>query len=174
MNPKTVLKHALLIFVWISIGFAVGREFPRQGAVAPAPDGPAHAGGPVLKSDRAVVYYFHGTKRCEGCNLVEQYAREVIASDFAGPAGRGELEWQSLDYTQERELAQRYQVAGNMIVVVPRRAAGDGEAYRLEDIMLRRHDKADFFDYVGWAIRGCLPKAATCPSCTTQPAESAK
>ena len=165
MNAKTILKHALLIFVWISIGFAVGREFPRQGAaVAPAP---AQADGPALKSDRAVVYYFHGAKRCDGCNLVEQYAREVIDTQFADAVSRGELEWKSLDYTQQRDLAQRYEVAGNMIVVVPRRAAGDGDAYRLDDIMLRRHDKADFFDYVGWAIRGCLPKSAPPASAPT-------
>ncbi len=176
MNAKTILKHAMLIFVWISVGFAVGREFPRQGAVLPADSGQAPAAGTALKPDRAVVYYFHGTKRCEGCNLVEQYAREVIDTQFADALRDGRLEWQSLDYTQQRELARRYEVAGNMIVVIPRRAGGDGEAYRLDDIMLRRHDKADFFDYVGWAIRGCLPNAdlpATGPSPATQAAGAA-
>jgi len=175
MNAKTILKHALLIFVWISVGFAVGREFPRHGSV-PAADADPGAARPALKSDRAVIYYFHGTKRCDGCNLVEKYAREVIDTQFADALRDGRLEWQSLDYTQQRELARRYEVAGNMIVVVPRRAGGDGEAYRLDDIMLRRHDKADFFDYVGWAIRACLPKAdlpATGPSSATQAAGAA-
>lgn len=158
MNAKRILTHALLIFVWISVGFALGRQFGQANGQA-GTGSVGQAAAAADKPDATIVYYFHGAKRCAGCNLVEEYARELLSTRFSTLLASGDVTFASLDYTQERDLAQQYQVAGNMIVVSRRSGGQEVDSRTLDDVMLRRHDKDDFFDYVGRAVQECLPGA---------------
>lgn len=108
MKAKRIVRGVLLGFVAISIGFAIAKEFVVTSAqLAEPPSG-----------DRTVVFYMHATFRCATCNRVESTAQTLIATEFSGPVNDGSLEWVPVDFQQNEELADRYTVSGNMIVVV--------------------------------------------------------
>jgi len=54
--------------------------------------GSSHAIAENASSSGAVTaYYFHGTFRCPTCHKLEQYAKEVIESDFKDALASGKL-----------------------------------------------------------------------------------
>lgn len=47
---------------------------------------------------RIVVYYFHGTTRCQACLDIERMARETVYESFFGDMMEGLLEWRAVNY----------------------------------------------------------------------------
>lgn len=155
MKARRIVRDVLLAFVLISIGVAIGRQMAAGQANPAPPAAPAAA-----TAEKVMVYYFHASFRCMACNAVESTADELIRTEFAAPLQAGRLEWQSVDHFQNGELADRYQVAGNMIVVVRLENGREVSAERLDQVMVLALDSEALRDYVRAAIRRALKEAA--------------
>ena len=153
MQAKKTLANLMLAFVLVSIGFAIGKETAGNSpSVADAAD-PAG-------EDRVIVYYLRSTFRCFQCNMIEHMAGELIRSEFAVHLEDGRLEWRIEDYLKNAELARRYQVSGN-IIVLSRRIDGKEVGHRRLDRVMEMvlGDRVAFESYLRDAILGMLGDA---------------
>ncbi len=71
-------------------GFAVGKELGVRRALermpVPAPV-PVVSGAEAGKPTHTLaVRYFHSTKRCKKCNLIEEYSKEALETGFPASA----------------------------------------------------------------------------------------
>jgi hypothetical protein len=155
---KKAVTAVLLCFVLISIGFAIGKEVTLQ-SIRQA-DEPAAPTAPAVGQDKVVVYYMHATFRCVTCNLVESTADELIRTEFDKPLRDGRLEWKRVNYQENEELARRYDVGGNMIVVVRFRDGKEADRKRLDRVMELAGRREEFLAYVRQAIEACLAGGA--------------
>lgn len=166
MDGKKILSKLLLAFVLVSIGVAVGRQIERSRSAAQA--GEAGAAGmhsttqPTTAADdqKVVVYYLHATFRCVTCNAVEAMTDELIRTEFADALASGRLEWKRVDYLQDEQLANRYNVGGNIVVVARFRGGKEVGARRLDKVMNLANDRAQFMDYVRPTIVESLKEGA--------------
>ncbi len=156
MKAKKIIGRLLLAFVLISIGFVLGKETAQRRLAGPAKDAPADAAG----GDKVVVYYLHATFRCVTCNLIESMGEELVRTEFAEAVRASRLEWRAVNFQEDDELATRYQVGGNLIVVARFRDGKEVESRRLDRVMELAGKREEFQAYVRAAIRELLEGGA--------------
>jgi hypothetical protein len=151
MKWQEIAKRTLLVFVLVSIGFALGKEVTlrRQGSVS----GPATADG---GANKVVVYYLHTTYRCVTCNAIERLARSLVEREFGEAMKAGHIEWREADFQKDEALARRYAIVSSCVVVADVRNGKEVGFQRLDEVWTRHEDPADFNEYVGAAIRRYL------------------
>ena len=154
MKAKGILSKFLLAFVLVSIGVAIGKEMAASCSkpTIPTTSAPSATQG----EQRVVVYYLHSSFRCVTCNAVESMTDELMRTEFADALKSGRLEWKRVDYLQDEQLAERYNVAGNMIVVARFLGDREVEVRRLDKVMDLAGDRARFLDYVRAAVSELL------------------
>ena len=109
-KAKNITRNALLAFVLVSVGFALGKEVtarrqtPTTGAESPSP---------VAMSDKVVVYYLHSTFRCVTCNEIERLTKALVETEFADDLAAGRIEWREANFQQDESLAKRYEVVSS-------------------------------------------------------------
>lgn len=75
------------------------------------------------QSDGVEVLCFHGAKRCVTCTAIENGAKEVAETCFAGQIEAGDMSFRIIDITQPENaaLAEKYEIAWSSILLVRRR-----------------------------------------------------
>jgi hypothetical protein len=67
--------------------------------------------GPAsIDPGKVEMLYFHRTDRCQSCNNAEQYTRDTLDKYYAGEMQSGRLSFQSIDYQQDKAMAEKYNV----------------------------------------------------------------
>ena len=152
-KAKNITRSALLAFVLVSVGFALGKAVTaRRQTPATGPESPAL----MATSDKVVVYYLHTTFRCVTCNEIERLTKALVETEFADDLTAGRIEWREANFQQDESLAKRYEVVSSCVVVVNIQGGKEREFQRLDDVWTRYQDPADFNEYVGAAIRKYL------------------
>lgn len=157
MKLQKVVSQLLLIFVFISIGFALGRETNRRSvnktnnetSTSVTTTNPS-------QENKVVVYYFYGAIRCTTCNKIEATAKEVVEKQFAHELNDGRLEWKAMNFQEHEDLAQRYNIASSSLVIVQKQGNKDGKFENLEEVWTLVDDKPAFVAYVQKAIKSAL------------------
>jgi hypothetical protein len=153
MKAKKIIGKLLMAFVLVSVGYAVGKEVQKHRPAAEAQTAaPAEAGG----ADKVIVYYMHASFRCVTCNLVESMGAELVRTEFADAVRARRLEWKPINYQDNDDLAKRYNVSGNMIIVARFRGGREAEARRLDRVMELANKRGEFMPYVRSAIQELL------------------
>ncbi len=156
MSPRIrkLIAGGLLSFVLVSVGFAIGQEVTRTrlaGQASPAAPLPAEGDG-----DQVVVYYMHASFRCVTCNTVESLAEQFIRDQYAQPLAAGRVVWRPVNYQQDEALARRYDVGGNMIVVVRFRDGQEVTRQRLDRVLALANDPQALRAYLREGIEACM------------------
>ena len=152
-KAKNITRKALLVFVLVSIGFALGKEVTAR-RQTPTAESESPAAGAT--SDKVVVYYLHTTFRCVTCNEIERLTKALVETEFADDLTAGRIEWREANFQEDESLAKRYEVVSSCVVVVNMQGGNEKEFQRLDDVWTRYEDPADFNGYVGAAIRKYL------------------
>jgi len=149
MKARKIICKLLLGFVLISIGFAIGKEVGRRRA----PGGSeAEITGVAPGQDIVVVYYMHTTFRCVTCNLVESMGKELVDTKYADAVKADRLEWRAANYQDNEQLAARYKVGGNMIVVAKFQDGKEVASKRLDRVMELANKRDEYMSYVRQGI----------------------
>ena len=98
----------------------------------------------------------HAKVRCVTCNTIEKQAKEVVDREFARELQDGRLEWQLINYEEREDLANRYNVVSNGVVLAKLKDGQDLRFQVLEDVWTLVDERPQFDKYVGDAIRGYL------------------
>ena len=143
-----IIKHSLLIFVYISIGFAIGKHY-GHGRLDDAPS----SGAEVKEQPKVYVYYMHGTNRCYTCNKLEKMTFNVLESNYKDSLSDGSIKWMDVDYLTDHKLAERFDVTSGCVVVALQRGDKVIDYRRLDRIWELKNDPEGFNDYISSAIR---------------------
>ena len=156
-RTQRIVKNALLAFVLVSIGFALGKHSVRREA-APADPTRNRAGAGEL-SVRLRVYYLHATFRCVTCNTIERMTGDLLDQQFGDAVADGRIEWREADFQENEGLAKQFEVIASCVVVAKMRGETVLDYQRLDEVWTLLKDSSQFNTYVGDAIRSYLPDA---------------
>ncbi len=151
---KNIARHVLLAFVFLSIGFSIGKELTRRSFDGRLAD--TGAASQIGKGETVVVYYMHATFRCATCNEIERLTRETVQKDFAAEFAGGSLEFREVNFQKDEALASKYKIATGCVVVAKIADGKDLDFVILEDVWTLHDNPSKFKEYVGAAIRGYL------------------
>ncbi|HPN84888.1 MAG TPA: nitrophenyl compound nitroreductase subunit ArsF family protein [Victivallales bacterium] len=159
---KIILKQVLFAFVFICVGFSIGKEFSRYSIKERlSPADKKNEVGVKKDSDKTtkvVVYYMHATFRCAACNEIERLAKEVLSNEFADYLKDGSIEFKEVNFQKDETIAKRYKVAAGCVVVAKIADGKDVEYDVLNDVWTLYSDPSKFDEYLGDAIRRFLAK----------------
>lgn len=160
MRAKTVLKHTLLIFVWISVGYAVGKHATLRTVHSAAPPEGAPAASADAPDYRVWVHYLHGNLRCVTCNSIEAMTKQTVEEEFAEALADGTVVWNTANFQRDPELGRRYDVAGSTVVVALEEH-GEEVGYRiLDEVWVLVNSEDQFRQFMREVIREYLDAGA--------------
>jgi hypothetical protein len=101
-------------------------------------------------SEKVIVYYFHGTRRCASCMKIEAYTEEAIDSAFADQLGDGSMEWLVINTDEEenRHYNEDYQLYTKSVVVSRVVDGAETDWKNLDKIWKLLGDKQEFQNYI--------------------------
>jgi hypothetical protein len=103
------MRNLILFFSFLLIAGCTG--YGQQNAGTKETDAKA----------KVLVYFFHGTHRCTGCINAEKATVAVLNELYKEQQDKGIIKFQSvnIEEPQNKLLAEKYQVAWNMLLFVP-------------------------------------------------------
>ena len=104
--------------------------------------GKATAHQEPTRSDVVEVLYFHGARRCATCMAIEANTREVIESAYAEELKSGRLLFRSVDISEERAVAEKYEVSWSSLIIVDYDKSGKERATDLTEFAFGHARKA--------------------------------
>ena len=155
MRLKTWISRILLAFVFVTIGFALGRQTAPQ-SPSPVGEETARSMQPAQGDDKVVVYSVHMTFRCWECNQIEWLTKELLDSNFAQELTSGRIEYRSVDYMKDTDFARRYNISSSTVVVVRFDDGQEAGFQRLDEVWTKSRNRDEFMAYVKGAIRSQL------------------
>jgi len=158
MRPKTLITALLLLFVAVSIAFAVFQEIQ---ATTDGHTSPAMAGSAVqVKSAplKVVAYYFHGRKRCNTCRTIQALSQEAIETGFPEDLISGNLEFREVNFEEpgNDHFVTDYDITGSSLVLVEFRDGKQTRFKNLEKVWDLVADRQGFRNYVQAEVRSWL------------------
>ena len=147
-NLVKILKNLLLIFVLLSIGFALGRHSIKREAID-------------KKSSQASlirVYYMHGSVRCRSCNKIEKMTKDLLKNKYSKAMTGGRIDFLEVDFQKNKTLAKRFDIIASCVVVAKLQADKIISYQRLDEVWTLFHKPPKFNEYISKAIDKYLPK----------------
>ena len=101
-------------------------------------------------SPEVVLYYFHGTRRCNTCQTIESYTQEAVEGKFMDALQAGTLSWVPLntDEVENEHFVKDFELVSSSLVLAE---VDDGDVVRhqvLQEVWTLVRDKPGFIEYV--------------------------
>jgi hypothetical protein len=143
---KNIIKKLLLIFVFVSVGFALGKySASRKGT-----------SGYSTSKDAVHVYYMHATFRCVTCNTIEKMTKTFLDSRFAEEIKTKKIIFSELNFQENEALAKKFDVVSSCVVVA-KETNGEITGFKRLDKVWTLMDKPEEFNaYLSKAIESFM------------------
>ncbi len=148
-------SRILLAFVFITIGFALGRETAPP-SLTPAGEQTGAAAQPSADDDKVIVYSVHMTFRCWECNQIEFLTKELLEKEFADQLEAGVIEYRSVDYMKDTDFARRYDIASSTVVLARFEDGREAGFERLDQVWTKARNREEFLAYVRGELQAQL------------------
>jgi len=99
------------------------------------------------------AFYFHNTHRCATCLKIEETAKSIMESEFAGAFAEGRLEWFSIDMEQERQYIAPYDLSMPTLVLARYVGGEEKEWVALGDTWALIRSDVRFSRYIENSVR---------------------
>jgi hypothetical protein len=177
MQNRNLWTLVLAVFMGICVVVIAVRQLDHGTQPAQNEPGPPGSGSPAVPAAptpqtsppgkaasaaqpakvRLIVYYFHGTERCDNCRTAEAYAQEAVQLAFAKELAEGRIEWRSVNFDEpaNEHFKKDYLVDTPSLVLV--RMEGDKqvawEVLKETFVFVTSNDKDGFFGYLQGRVR---------------------
>ena len=151
---KKIATKVLLAFVFISIGFALGRNSAKRSTEA-IPEENGGVGGVVATADtpHLVVYYTHGMIRCAECNNIEKTTHSILESDFKNELASGTIKWKVVNFQDNAKFAEKFDVVASGVILAVVKNGKVVKIEKLEKVWTLIDSPEKFKTYIEDAIR---------------------
>ena len=104
----------------------------------------------TLLSDRYVITYYHGNRRCATCQKLEDYASESVEKGLAEELKSGKVVWQTLNFDEEanEHVKKDYGIFSQAVIVSHIVDDKEIEWTNLDKIWTLVSDKEKYVEYV--------------------------
>lgn len=172
--PLAALLGVALIF---ALNFRLNPErVPNSDSISPIAGG-LELKSPVVEIDPVtpnqavppvIVYYFHGTARCDTCLLIEALSQSVVESHFSDDVAANRLAFMTVDYDlpENAHFLTDYQLPCPSLVLVQQHERGPEDWMLLGDTWSLVDEPDLLIDYVKTKVRTVL-ESRTQPTLTT-------
>ena len=101
-------------------------------------------------SDRIIVYYFYGNRRCATCRKLESYSEEALLTGFESELADSSLIWRAVNYDEEENehYIKDYQLYTKALILSREGDVKEGEWKNLDKIWQLVRNKDKFIKYV--------------------------
>jgi len=151
---KQIISKTLVVFALISLGYIWGKHAAGNQPAASVDD----------SGNYIQIYYMHGTKRCYTCNTIEAMTVDAVNSQYSIQLSDGAVKISSINFQKRADLAEKFQISSNCVVVAEIKE-GKIEGYkRLDDIWTKKENKITYDNYIRTAVDSFLnPEQNTRP-----------
>jgi len=146
-----VMKQALLAFLLITIGFALGKEVTLRRARQAETETTRSVQPSGI--NKIVVSYAHATQRCVNCNTIERLVRETIAEQFPEAVAQERLAFKEVNYQEDTAFARDYAIAANSVILHRIVQGQESDYQNLDRIWELFRNAPAFKQYLAEAIR---------------------
>jgi hypothetical protein len=147
---KKTIKNLLLIFVFVSIGFALGKySVSRQKT-------PVAGTKDINTAEVVHVYYMHATFRCVTCNTIEKMTKELLDSKFAKELKKKEIIFSEVNFQEDEKLAKKFDVISSCVVVAKEKNGKIIDYKRLDGVWTLLKKPNEFNDYISKPVETYL------------------
>lgn len=156
MKGKKILTITLLAFVLAGVIFLIFKE-TKSGRPQASPAGTVSGSKPQIKEqdkksrgNEFVVYYFHGSKRCPTCNLIEKLTDKAVTENFAKQLKSGKLLWKSVntDLAENRHFTEDYKLEYQSVILSQVKDGKEVSWKNLDQVWQLVRDEPAFLKYV--------------------------
>lgn len=157
---QRVITNALLAFVLISIGFALGKEVERRRSDATgSSEGTDNVPGEIVSSSdqlKVAVYYTHANFRCTTCTTIEELTLQTLKKRFADELANELVKWQVVNFQENEDFAKRYEIVSSGVVIVGIKGDSETAFKNLEEVWTKYDDPVAFEAYLTEEIQSML------------------
>jgi hypothetical protein len=111
------------------------------------------------KNTKVGVVYMHRTIRCVSCRMTEKMASETVHEDFGANLTDGTVNWQTVDFWERKDLAQRYGVEAPTVVVITYVDGREKSYQRLDQLWGLQLQPEKFKEVLGTAVNKAIQEA---------------
>jgi hypothetical protein len=147
---KDIIRNLLLIFVFISIGFALGKYSTARQTSQEEKQNTGF-------TDTVHVYYMHATFRCVTCNTIEKMTKNLLERKFAKGLKTGKIIFSEVNFQKNEVLAKKFDVLSSCVVVAKKENGKITGYERLDKVWTLMNKPDEFNDYLSEAIESFLP-----------------
>ena len=147
-----IARNILLIFVFISIGFALGKNYSSQDSK----DKISIQKSNTNNNTYIEVYYFHSTFRCSTCNKIEKMTVELLKAKYRTLLNSKEILFTEVDFQANEKLAENYGIVASCVVVALRKRDKTVEYKRLDEVWTLIDKPNEFNKYISDTINAYL------------------
>lgn len=165
MKAKKILTAVLLVFVAVSVVFAIVKETTKSPPSEQTDvERPAvqKASAPVETSpEKVIVYYFRTNVRCAKCIKFEKYSRKAVVTGFQKALEDGRLEYKIVNIEEpgNKHYVEDYKLYTKSIVVVEMKGDEQVRWNNLDKIWQLVSSEEKFIDYIQEGVRSYLGEA---------------
>lgn len=152
---KNFIKNLLLIFVFISIGYALGKHTANDENAEQQATHSVTESNRVEGESYTQVLYFHGNQRCKTCKMIESMAKRSVNNSFKSELGKS-VRWKVLNYQSEKELAKKFELSFSTVVVTKVENGEIIDFQRLDGVWEKLNTEMQFSDYITTAVNSYL------------------
>ena len=150
LQVNKILTYGLLAFVFVSIGFALGKHSIKTER---PPDSLSNGNGHYV-----AVYYLHSTFRCVTCNTIEKMTRELLDKAYRNELAEGKIQWIEDDFQENEALANQFEVVASCVAVAELEDGAVLNYERLDEVWTKMMDTEAFDRYISETITEYLKK----------------
>ncbi|MBN2810136.1 MAG: hypothetical protein JXR80_11640 [Deltaproteobacteria bacterium] len=105
--------------------------------------------------ERTIIYYFHGNMRCQTCNKIEMYTKEIVNAGFSRELAEGSMEIRivNTDKSENEHFIKDFKLTNHSLVLVQTNDDKVIKWKNLDRIWLLVRNKEAFQNYVSEEIR---------------------
>ena len=150
MRSRTTLDRTALLVVIAALAVPVLVSFVSAESPQASTSQSTADGGPDSAERAVVLYYFHGTRRCNTCRKIESYAQRAVETKFTDELQAGKLQWKVLNTDDEinEHFVKDFELVSSSLVVVE---MDGGDVVRhdvLQDAWTLVRDEPRFIEYI--------------------------
>jgi len=153
---KSLIKNILLIFVFISIGFILGKY-----SMVMTDDSAVSSQTLLTDLDKKTqnvvhVYYMHSTFRCITCNTIEKTTKQLLYTQYSKDLKEGEIIFSEVDFQTNIKLSKKFHIVSGCVVVAKERDGKIIDFKRLDEVWTLWDKPKAFNSYISKAINSFL------------------
>lgn len=127
-------------------------------ATAVTADSSAVTASEIKEQKKLVVYYLHGTFRCQSCNTIERLTKIAVETGFKEQLKNGRVEIRVINVEEKgnEHFVNDYKLYTKSVILSDLKNGKEGKWKNLDQVWTLLHDEGKFIEYIQKEVKSFL------------------